>query len=92
MPTPFRFAVQSFSADSAGARAGSREPIAEGMAQRFGFGVDEMRAHPHALFGTVDEVVDELVRRRETYGISYVTVGDDAMDAFAPVVAKLRGC
>jgi hypothetical protein len=34
---------------------------------------------------------DELERRRERYGISYVTVGDTAADAFAPVVARLAG-
>ena len=65
--------------------------VAEGMAGAFGITPDEMRAHPHALFGSVDEVVAELERRREAYGISYVTVGDDAMEAFAPVVAKLAG-
>jgi len=65
--------------------------IAEGMAGSFGFTPDEMRAHPHGLFGTVDEVCDELVRRREVYGISYVTVGAAAQDAFAPVVARLSG-
>jgi probable F420-dependent oxidoreductase len=65
--------------------------IAEGMAASFGFTPEQMRAHPHGLFGSVDEVCDELVRRRETYGISYVTVGGDARDAFAPVVARLAG-
>jgi hypothetical protein len=45
--------------------------------------------HPHALIGTVDAICEELVGRREAYGISYVTVGDDAMEAFAPVVARL---
>jgi hypothetical protein len=61
------------------------------MAASFGFTPDEMRAHPHALFGSVDEVCDELIRRREKYGISYVTVGADAREAFAPVVARLAG-
>jgi probable F420-dependent oxidoreductase len=66
-------------------------PIAEGMAGSFGITPDQMRAHPHALFGSVDEVCDELLRRRDAYGISYVTVGGDARDAFAPVVARLAG-
>ena len=65
--------------------------IAEGMAASFGFTPEQMRAHPHGLFGSVDEVCDELVRRREAYGISYVTVGGDAREAFAPVVARLAG-
>ena len=52
---------------------------------------DQMREHPHALFGSVDTVCEELERRRELHGISYVTVGENAMDAFAPVVARLAG-
>ena len=50
-----------------------------------------MRAHPHGLFGEVPEICEELQRRRELYGISYVTVGAEARDAFAPVVAELSG-
>ncbi|HCP48794.1 MAG TPA: LLM class F420-dependent oxidoreductase, partial [Gammaproteobacteria bacterium] len=33
----------------------------------------------------------ELQRRRETFGISYVTVGEENIDAFAPIVADLAG-
>ncbi|MBK79812.1 MAG: F420-dependent oxidoreductase [Gammaproteobacteria bacterium] len=65
-------------------------PLAN-MAQAFGFSEDEMREHPHALFGSVDTICEELERRREQFGISYVTVGDAAMEAFAPVVARLSG-
>jgi probable F420-dependent oxidoreductase len=65
--------------------------IAEGMGASMGMSAEEMRAHPHGLFGEVSEVCEELLRRRERYGISYVTVGADARDAFAPVVAKLSG-
>ena len=45
----------------------------------------------HALFGSVDQIADELIRRREAYGISYITVGEDAMEPFAAVVEKLNG-
>jgi hypothetical protein len=51
----------------------------------------EMLRHPHGLFGSVDAVCDELERRRAQYGISYVTVGDAALEPFAPVVARLAG-
>jgi len=44
-----------------------------------------------ALLGTVDEVCDTLVERRERWGVSYVVVGGDAYEAFAPVVARLAG-
>jgi len=63
----------------------------KGMADAFGYTEDEMRHHPHALFGSVDTICEELERRREQFGISYVTVGDSAMEAFAPVVARLAG-
>jgi hypothetical protein len=52
---------------------------------------DEMAKHPHALFGEPDTIADEFERRRGAYGISYVTVGNDVVAAFAPVVAQLTG-
>ncbi|MGD8418560.1 MAG: TIGR03621 family F420-dependent LLM class oxidoreductase [Pseudomonadales bacterium] len=66
-------------------------PMLKGMAGSFGYSEEEMRRHPHALFGSVDTICEELERRRELFGISYVTVGDGAMEAFAPVVARLTG-
>jgi probable F420-dependent oxidoreductase len=63
----------------------------ENFATNFGYSEEEMRRHPHALFGSVDTICEELRRRRELHGISYVTVGDTAMEAFAPVVARLNG-
>ena len=65
--------------------------IAEGMASRFGLSTEQMLAHPHGLFGSVDTICDELERRREQFGISYVTVGDSVAEAFAPVIARLAG-
>jgi len=67
------------------------DAMAEGMGNVFGLSADEMRAHPHALFGTVDAICEELERRRDLYGISYVTVNDIQMEEFAPVVARLTG-
>lgn len=65
--------------------------ISDGMGSAFGLSGEEMRAHPHALFGSADAICEELERRRETYGISYVTIGDLQMQDFAPVVARLSG-
>ena len=67
------------------------EKIAEGMGKALGLSPEEMREHPHGLFGTPDAVCEELERRRERFGISYVTVPDNALEAFAPVVARLAG-
>lgn len=66
-------------------------PVLGQFAQMFGLTEDEMRVHPHALFGSVDTICEELERRRELHGISYITVGKDNMESFAPVVEKLSG-
>ena len=62
---------------------------AEKMGGMFGMSADDMAAHPNALIGTADEICDRLVERRERYGISFVTVSDRNLEAFAPIVARL---
>lgn len=66
-----------------------------GLAQRVapGFGLsaqDALDAHV-ALVGTIEEIVDQLVERRESWGVTYVVIGADIFEAFAPVVAQLAG-
>ena len=66
-------------------------PVLGQFAQMFGLSEDEMSRHPHALFGSADAICDELERRRELFGISYITVGKDNMESFAPIVDRLNG-
>ncbi len=72
-----------------------QQPTAEAIAGPMGLSVDDLLAGPHNLIGSVDYICEELQRRRETYGISYITVLDDGennmVEQFAPVVAKLAG-
>jgi probable F420-dependent oxidoreductase len=65
--------------------------IAKAMASAFG--VDESVAleTPAALVGSLDEIVDEVQRRRDRWQMSYVVVDEDFLDAFAPVVERLAG-
>ncbi|WP_448624210.1 TIGR03621 family F420-dependent LLM class oxidoreductase [Geodermatophilus sp. URMC 64] len=63
----------------------------EQLSAQTGMAGEELRTFPHALVGSVDDICEELERRREVYGFSYVTVGDRAIDAFAPVVERLTG-
>jgi len=63
----------------------------DAMASRFGVGAADFASHPHALFGSVDEICDVLRARRDRYGSSYVTVAQRYLDEFAPVVAALAG-
>lgn len=43
------------------------------------------------LTGSVEEMAEILVRRRDTLGISFVTINAGFADALAPVVARLAG-
>jgi probable F420-dependent oxidoreductase len=61
------------------------------FAEMMGVTPDEVLKHPHALIGSVDEIVDVLEQRREEYGFSYVTILDALAEEFAPVVARLAG-
>jgi probable F420-dependent oxidoreductase len=65
--------------------------LAEVMAPGFGVSADEALSSAAVLVGTVDEVCDTLVDRREQWGVSYVVLGDDQYEQFAPVVARLAG-
>jgi len=46
---------------------------------------------PFALVGPPSKLVEDLLARRERWGFSYVIVGAEDVDAFAPVVAALAG-
>jgi probable F420-dependent oxidoreductase len=56
-------------------------------------GVDEatVLASPHTLFGTIDTLAERLREGRERWGLSYYVVPERAMNALAPLVARLRG-
>jgi probable F420-dependent oxidoreductase len=67
------------------------QALAEAMAPAFGVDPSEALSSGGVLAGTVDEVCDTLVARREEWGVSYVVLGDDNYEEFAPVVARLAG-
>ncbi|MEO5900843.1 MAG: TIGR03621 family F420-dependent LLM class oxidoreductase [Ilumatobacteraceae bacterium] len=46
---------------------------------------------PFALVGSPAKIVEDLLARRETWGFSYIIVGAEDVDSFAPVVAALNG-
>jgi probable F420-dependent oxidoreductase len=46
---------------------------------------------PIMLIGTVEEIVAQVLAQRERYGFTYLTVLEASMEAFAPVLARLRG-
>ena len=66
-----------------------RESVYERVAQSFGVPPAEVAAMPVVMVGTVSQICDDLIRRREELGFSYIVVHD--MDAFAPIVTRLAG-
>jgi probable F420-dependent oxidoreductase len=68
-----------------------RMSLAKAMAPGFGVSPEEALASGAALVGTETEIIDELHQRRERWGLSYVIVGAENIDEFAPIVAKLTG-
>ncbi len=68
-----------------------RTGMAAASGPAFGMTPEQALRSPHALAGSVEEIVDDLVERRERWGISYIGVGLDSLHALEPVVAKLAG-
>jgi probable F420-dependent oxidoreductase len=70
---------------------GDRESAATAMAAGLGAEASDVLDLPHFLIGSVDDLVEDLVRRRDRYGISYVIVPGEVAEMFGPVVARLAG-
>ncbi|CAN5174182.1 LLM class F420-dependent oxidoreductase [soil metagenome] len=69
----------------------SRQDQADELAASWGLPPKGVLASPHAILGSAEQVVDDLLAHRERFGISYITVPEPALDAFAPVVVSLAG-
>ena len=68
-----------------------RQGTAEALAAGVGLTPEQGLASPLALVGSPAQIADDLRERRERYGFSYIVVGQDQCEAFAPVVAELAG-
>ena len=79
--------IRSFLVNVTDDGAGARERLAS-MLQ---VDVAMLETSPFALIGSPEELIERLLERRERWGFSYVSVGGDDVDKFAPVVAALRG-
>lgn len=65
--------------------------LAESQAARRNVSPDMILQTPYVLIGTEDQICEDLLARRERYGISYISVFEQSLEAFAPVVARLAG-
>ena len=69
----------------------AREDALERLSTMMGVTAEDIDGSPIALIGTIDQITERLVERRERFGFSYVVVHEAEMEAFAPVVAALAG-
>lgn len=68
-----------------------RDVIVDAFAPRMGMEPEDLLQIPHVLIGSVDQIVEDLEKRREKYGFSHVIIPGDAADDLAPVVERLAG-
>lgn len=64
---------------------------AELIGSSVGFTTEQILASPFAVIGNPRQIADDLRERRERWGFSYVIVGAEDVESFAPVVAELAG-
>ena len=59
------------------------------MAAMIGVEQEMIAASPFALIGSRSKIVEDLTARREQLGFSYIIIGAEDIDSFAPVVDEL---
>jgi probable F420-dependent oxidoreductase len=69
-----------------------RRAAADRLVQRYGdlMTVEDLLDTPFVFIGTVEQMTDQVLRNRERYGFTYYTVHGPYLDAFAPVIERLR--
>jgi probable F420-dependent oxidoreductase len=89
-----RFADLEFGTFSSGpvvTDAADLAPVFERFGAEYNTTPDIARDIPATLAGSVDALVERLQQHREQLGLTYRIIGGAAMEAFAPVVARLAG-
>lgn len=79
--------IRAFMVNVTNDAQGSIERLAKGMHVE----PSMIAESPFALMGPPSKLIEDLLARRERWGFSYVIVGGEDVDSFAPVVAALRG-
>ena len=76
-----------------GEGGGLQDRVRQRIRGLFGVDLNDLvhAGSPFVVSGSTEEMCEQLLGLRERLGISYVTVPDDLMDAFAPVVERLGG-
>lgn len=65
--------------------------IATTLAAGYQVSTDQILQAPYLLIGSIDQICEDLLARRERYGISYITVFEHSLEVLASVIARLAG-
>ncbi len=65
--------------------------IASTLAAGYDVSTDMILQAPYLLLGTIDQICEDLLVRRERYGISYISAFEQSLEVLAPVIARLAG-
>ncbi len=68
-----------------------RKESIERLSSATGVTAEQIEGSPIALIGTIEQISEQLIERRERFGFSYIVVHEAELEAFAPVVAALAG-
>ncbi len=66
-----------------------REAVAREMAPLLGLSTEEALNSPHALVGSVAQIVQDVLRWRDRWGFTYVSIDAEQIEDFAPVVEAI---
>ncbi|GHO65452.1 LLM class F420-dependent oxidoreductase [Ktedonobacter sp. SOSP1-52] len=66
-----------------------REGVAQQVGARFGLTGEQALSSVQLLIGTTQQIAEVLWERREHFGLSYIVINEEQMDAFAPVITLL---
>ncbi|HZC41646.1 MAG TPA: TIGR03621 family F420-dependent LLM class oxidoreductase [Streptosporangiaceae bacterium] len=71
---------------------GDRRKAAGELAEQYRGTVtaDEILVNPFLFVGTIEDMAEQVIRNRDRYGFSYYTVHEPYLDAFAPVIERVR--
>ena len=61
------------------------------LAKEYQMETEQVFETPLVLIGSVDQIVETLERRRERYGLSYITVFEKDLENLAQVIHRLHG-
>jgi probable F420-dependent oxidoreductase len=51
---------------------------------------EEILENPFLFVGTIEQMAEQIIRNRDRYGFTYYTVHEPYLDAFAPVIDRVR--